>query len=148
MSPTTLADLQEAILDRAKAAGLAATGRMPTDRELADVAGVDASIVSHWRRGRREAGLAELVRLVDRYGADVPAPLQERGNHVPAPGPREVLSLAVDATAQQAALTASLHAALADGRLTDEEHAGLVRQLDQAEATSHRVRLALRRRAG
>lgn len=148
MSPTHLADLQEAILDRAKAAGHAATGRMPADRELADVAGVDASIVSHWRRGRREAGLTEIVRLVDRYGTDVLAPLAERKTPAAVPAPREVLALAVDATARTATLAAGVHAALADGHLTDTEADELLQQLNQAEAVTHRVRLALRRRAG
>lgn len=147
MNRTELAALQERILDGCKAAGLAA-GRMPTDRELADVAGVDPSIVSHWRRGRREAGLAELVRLADRYGAGaVWAPLSERSAPASPLVPlRDAVPAGLAAVRDAAMFTASIDAALADGRITDEEAEGLQLQHDHAVAGLHRALLAIQDR--
>lgn len=140
---STLAALQESMLDACKASALAQGQKMPTDRQLADVAGVDASIVSHWRAGRREIGLAEIVRLGDRYGADVIACLGERFGRAVRPSPREAIPLAIGATAATATFTAAVHAALADGRLTDEEAEGLQQQHDQAVAQLHRSMMAI-----
>lgn len=136
---TTLAALQESILDACKAVALSRGERMPTDRMLADVAGVDASILSHWRAGRREIGLAEIVRLGDRYGDQVLAGLAERFGKATRPARSEALPLAVLATASTAQFTATVQAALADGRITDEEAEDLERQCTQAEAQLHRA---------
>lgn len=146
MNPTCLGDLQERILDACKAVGHAATGRTPTDRELADAAGVDASIVSHWRRGRREAGLAELVRLGDRYGDCVLAPLQERFEGAGKAARSAALPAALAATVATAGFASSVQNALADGTITDSEADGLERQHDQAVAGLHRSLMAVRSR--
>lgn len=66
MAPALLADLQERILDACKAAGHAAAGKTPTDRELADVAGVDASIVSRGA-GERHFLLGQRLRQRRRH---------------------------------------------------------------------------------
>lgn len=145
-NPTALASLQERILDGCKAAGLAA-GKMPTDRELADVAGVDASIVSHWRRGRREMGLAELVRLGDRYGEAALLPLRERFGDAVRVARADALPAAIAATADAAGFTAAVQAALVDGKITDDEAADLERRHGQAVADLNRSLMALKARA-
>jgi len=148
MTKAHLSDLQGRILDACKAAEMAASRRMPTDRELADVAGVDASLVCRWRSGSREVGLAELDRLASRFGAAaVYAPLMARHE---APAAAVLLTTArsasVRATATMAGFSASLEEALTDGQLTEEEVEGLEMQAAQAEAQLRRALQAVTNR--
>lgn len=148
MTKAHLSDLQGRILDACKAAEMAVSRRMPTDRELADVAGVDASLVCRWRSGSREVGLAELDRLAARFGADaVYAPLLARHQAAtPAPALAMARSASVRATLETASFAASIDDALADGRITDEEAEGLQMQANQAVAQLNQALRAVARR--
>lgn len=148
MTKAHLSDLQGAILDACKAAEMAAARRMPTDRELADIAGVDASLVCRWRSGSREVGLAELDRLSARFGTDaVYAPLLARHQvATPAPALSVARSASVRATLETASFGASIDDALSDGRITDKEAEGLQMQANQAVAQLNQALRAVARR--
>lgn len=148
MTKAHLSDLQGAILDACKASEMAASRRMPTDRELGDVAGVDASLVCRWRSGAREVGLAELDRLAARFGASaIYAPLLARHS---APQPALALasarSASIRATVETASFAASIDDALADGSISDAEAEGLTMQANQAVAQLHQALRAVARR--
>jgi len=147
MTKAHLSDLQGRILDACKAAEMAASRRMPTDRELADVAGVDASLVCRWRSGSREVGLAELDRLAARFGAAaVYAPLMARHEAPAAVLLTTARSASVRATASMAGFSASLEEALTDGQLSEQEVEGLEMQAAQAEAQLRRALQAVTNR--
>ena len=144
MTKAHLSDLQGRILDACKAAEMAASRRMPTDRELADVAGVDASLVCRWRSGSREVGLAELDRLAARFGAAaVFEPLVSRHGQSSTPVLAVARTASVRATADMAGFAASVDEALADGLVTDQEAEGLQMQANQALANLNRALAAV-----
>jgi transcriptional regulator with XRE-family HTH domain len=118
-----LAVLQERLLDSAKAA----VGS--TDRELAELAGVDRTVVSRWRSGEREMSLGHLRSLVLGLGdsswlhhlvglgeCDV---LRRAGRAQDIQG--EALELVGDASA----LATTIHRHMADGTISRHEAAEL-----------------------
>ena len=121
-----------------------------SDRRIAVVAGVDPSEVSHWRYGRREIRLPQLVRLVEAFGAEVLVDVVELGGarltHLvpsdPVPFQEGARRIAVLGSEYVNAVLS----ALGDGRINREELASirnarqnLQRVLEELETTPWRV---------
>lgn len=73
MSPTLTAKcayVAERVIDAIKVAH-AKSGIAPSDRSIAEVAGVDPSVLCRWRRGQRVMGYEHIHRLAERYGMPV-----------------------------------------------------------------------------
>lgn len=70
MSPTLAAQcayVAERVIDAIKVSQ-AQGGIAPSDRAIADVAGVDPSVLCRWRRGQRVMGFEHIYRLANHYG--------------------------------------------------------------------------------
>jgi hypothetical protein len=118
-----LAVLQERLIDSAKAAGGS------TDRELAELAGVDRTVVSRWRVGDREMTLGHLRSLVLGLGDSTWL------HHLVGLGECDVIRRAARAedlqgealelVADSSRLASAIHLHLADGRISPREAAEL-----------------------
>ena len=143
MTPSAKAALQSRMLDRIKTTS---PGSPPTDTEIAAVAGVDRSLVSKWRSGEREIGVSELLNLAAAYGGVVVLqPFADAGDCEVVPRERPTGCSDLRVMAGQTVLGAaefnvSVQAALADGRVTDEEAADLQRRADLLVSDLYRMR--------
>jgi len=144
MTPSTRADLQSAILDAAKAAGIGPTGKLLSDAKVGEVMGLDRSQVCKSRDGERVLSLDELVRLVDAYGEVVVEPLASRGVAVTRPALTVVDGLR--ASLSVARLAEGIGSALDDGKLTDDEAEALQALAQSASAMVAQIERALSRR--
>lgn len=138
MTPRALATLQEAILDRIKAASDGAP-----DKVIASHAKVDRTQLSKWRTGEREMRLGELVDLLPAYGATAvfgPVVALDEADVVERDpkGPADPRVLSIEITLQTAALSSTVHGALADGEIDTDELAAIV-------AKAEAIVVALRR---
>jgi hypothetical protein len=147
VTPRRLVALQERVVTSIKAAHPGTTFV-----QVAAVAGVDKSKVTRWQSEAdpSEMKLSEVVALVAEFGAPaVLGPIAaEDGCDVaprasrPAAGDPRLVAL--DVSVGAATLTREVHAALADGRLTDEEAEALGLRIDQLVAELHRLRARAR----
>jgi transcriptional regulator with XRE-family HTH domain len=150
MSPRRIAAIQSATLEAVKAASGA--DKPPTDAEVALAAGVDRTLVSKWRTGDREIGLADLVGLVEAFGAGVVLRSLASADDCdvvrrPEPGfrPESRILAAADLADEASSLTAAVARAEADGRVTDSEVDDLERRADRLGRRVAELRAALPR---
>lgn len=127
-----VAALQESLLD-----GIKRQYPGTRDYDIAEVAGVDRSMVAHWRAGSREMSLGQLRSLLREYSA--PIVLESfaaiDGSRIVRAEPERTDDLESEShelSEESARLAHRVHEALRDHRISSEEAGelrGLLRQL-------------------
>lgn len=112
-----------ACLDRIKATDRQAP---PTDREIADIAGVDRTVVSHWRDGTDVLYPWHLAALAEAWGAEVVLGRTAR------PVAGNPLSTMVELGARVADAQRVIVDAMSDGDFDAFERAATLARLDDA----------------